>query len=420
MKKYTYASIVPLIGGESIGSAEALNGQLPEYVLSYSAFKNNDEHYINYLKETKDWSGEYIHIDKDKTYQPKSVDVVNTVCPCAGLSSLSNSSNANSAVNEWMYKTAEYVLGQISPTVFWGENAPRLYSHSGKVVLDKLYEIGKKHGYSLTLYYTESNLHGNPQKRPRTFYIYTKGERALKMPWYLETPYDINEIFSKESNPNDKMNIRPGSERLHDSPWYHYNLYRSGCKNALELNDYLSDSTNLIAHSDGGYGYDLNAVADWMQENGYEKTANRARAMQKKRDDGKGYWCHGITIAKGNRIPTLIGAMPYYIINPYTEEYITLRDSLRIMGMPDDFNLSGENPKSKTNHICQNVPVITARDMMKGIIAYLDNPDENSIESTLLKQNNKKRTIENVNVSFDNNTQTLDEFLYLHKETNLL
>ena len=39
----TYGSIVPLIGGESLGIQESLNGQQPEWVLSYKDFEANDE-----------------------------------------------------------------------------------------------------------------------------------------------------------------------------------------------------------------------------------------------------------------------------------------------------------------------------------------------------------------------------------------
>ena len=46
----TYGSIVPLIGGESLGIQESLKGQQPEWVLSYKDFEANDAHYINYLQ----------------------------------------------------------------------------------------------------------------------------------------------------------------------------------------------------------------------------------------------------------------------------------------------------------------------------------------------------------------------------------
>ena len=42
-----HATIIPLIGGETIAS-ENVFGSRPEYILSYSAFKDNEKHLINY------------------------------------------------------------------------------------------------------------------------------------------------------------------------------------------------------------------------------------------------------------------------------------------------------------------------------------------------------------------------------------
>ena len=116
-KQITYGSIVPLIGGESIGVSEALGKQHPEWVLSYSPFEKNDSHYINHLTK-QGWQGDYVKLDEDTKYKAKTVDVVNTVCPCAGLSSLSHSASSDNPANNWMYESAEDVLGNIKPKVF--------------------------------------------------------------------------------------------------------------------------------------------------------------------------------------------------------------------------------------------------------------------------------------------------------------
>jgi hypothetical protein len=131
--------------------------------------------------------------------------------------------------------------------------------------------------------------------------------------------------------------------------------------------------------------------------------------MQKKLDDNKGYWGHGVTMLKG-LIPSLIGAMPHCSINPLTGKYLTIRDCLRIMGMPDDFNLVGDSPLSKVNHICQNVPVGTAADMMTGILEYLNGECDFS-SSQYIKQSNKTGEYDS---QLPDNT-SLESFLYLHK-----
>lgn len=411
-----YASVIPLIGGENFGIMEALNGQLPEYVLSYSPFKNNDEHYINYIREKRGWKGDYVFLDEDPDYIAAKVDVVNTVCPCAGLSSFSTTSSVDSATNDWMYRTAEYVLGTIQPKVFWGENAPRLYGNTGKKVADRLHEIGKAHGYSLNLYFTESRLHGLSQKRPRTFYFFTKGDTAPIFPWFRKDEECVEDILKMPKRADDAMNIVTNDANPTVNPWVAYNMAMTGSKTIRELSEHFEKTTNLIVHADGGFGKTLPEVADWMDENGFGHTANRARAMQAKVNDGKGYWAHGVTMPKGNLIPAFIGAIPFWLINPFTEKYVTIRDGLRLMKMPEDFDLVGDKPLSKVNHICQNVPVTTARDMMLNVLEYLDGKVANG-DCSYIKQSNKNKTVVRVTLdeAYAANTAQLDEFFHLHK-----
>ena len=417
--KYTYASVVPLIGGESLGVMEAMNGQLPEYVLSYSPFANNDHHYIQYIRNTKGWTGDYVHLDEQPDYSAPKVDVVNSVCPCAGLSSLSVSSSADSAVNEWLYTTAEYVLDKIGPNVFWGENAPRLYSKMGKPVADKLFLIGQKYGYSLNLYYTESRLHGLCQKRGRTFYFFTKSTTAPIFEWYNVPGEPVENIFKQEYVEGDPMAVQCSTEDPADNAWAAYAMHKNGVGTIRELYDKIDATKNLITWSDRGMGDNLDVVADWMDANGFPKYASRARSMQLKINDGKGYWAHGITLAKGI-IPSLIGTLPHALINPFTQKYLTIRDCLRIMKMPEDFNLATDKPTSQINHICQNVPLTTARDMMLNVIKYLDGNVRWS-ESNYTKQSNKNKTVEYPSRALEpGNSHELDEFFSLQHKKNLL
>lgn len=412
--KTTYGTIVPLIGGENIGVMNAMGGQLPEWVLSYKPFTANDEHFVNYIR-SKGYSGEYTYLDEEgnENYVPKKVDVVNTVCPCAGLSSLNAHSNVNAGANDWMYLTANYVLGKVKPRVFWGENAPRLFTKAGSAVADKLAEIGKEHGYSLNLYYTESRLHGLSQKRPRTFYFFTDSETAPIFPWYRKPQESIEDILSQDPIKDDPMNITANQRSPYENPWLQYQLAATKTKTIAELQQTFASTQNLIVHSDGGYNKSLLDVADWMEENGYDKTGGRARAMQVKLDQGKGYWAHGITIPRGNEIPALIGALPHALLNPYTDNWITIRDCLRIMKMPDDFNLVGENARAKVNHICQNVPASTAEDMMKNVLLYLKGNVEFA-PTSLVRQNNKKQDVQTEDGNQVSNTLELDAFFHLH------
>ena len=94
-----HAGIIPLIGGEILASDEAY-GNKPEYLMSYGGFENNEKHLINYYKE-QGHDIPYHVVDGDnapKRY--KKVDVVSSVCPCAGLSSYHSSYGEDNPNNQ--------------------------------------------------------------------------------------------------------------------------------------------------------------------------------------------------------------------------------------------------------------------------------------------------------------------------------
>jgi hypothetical protein len=68
------------------------------------------------------------------------------------------------------------------------------------------------------------------------------------------------------------------------------------------------------------------------------------------------------TIVPKDFIGAFVGHYPSMLTHPDQDRYINYREALSIMGMPLDFELL--NPKKSANHICQNVPVRTARDMV--------------------------------------------------------
>ena len=75
-----HAAIIPLIGGEVLASDQVW-GNRPEYILSYSAFKDNESHLLNYYDNEIPY-----HVLDEGDSAPGRVDVVSSVCPCAGLS----------------------------------------------------------------------------------------------------------------------------------------------------------------------------------------------------------------------------------------------------------------------------------------------------------------------------------------------
>ena len=160
---YNFASIIPLIGGETI-AMEQVFGKRPDYIMSYSGFHANDSQLLNYYNHEVPY-----HVLDNYNGVLEDVDVVNSVCPCAGLSTLSPTASSDNHNNDWMIESSRFVLRTLGPKVLWGENSPHLAGNMGKPVVEKLRKLAEEFGYTFSLYRTASRLHGIGQVRQRSF-----------------------------------------------------------------------------------------------------------------------------------------------------------------------------------------------------------------------------------------------------------
>ena len=111
-----------------------------------------------------------------------------------------------------------------------------------------------------------------------------------------------------------------------------------------------------------------------------------------------------VTIPK-DYIGAFVGHMPLELTHPDEDRFLTIRECLSIMGLPNDFQLQGG--KKNINHICQNVPVTTASDMAGQVLKFVDGRLSNQlIEADFLIQCNKSR-----NISYKKSGLQLDEFM---------
>ena len=379
-----YASIVPLIGGETI-AMENVFGKRPEYILSYSDFKANDSQLLNYYNHTIP----YLLLDQGEL-APGRVDVVNTVCPCAGLSSLSPTSSGDSTTNDWMVKSAEYVLESIQPTVFWGENAPRLASKMGEPVVRQLREIGKRNGYVFSIYKTKSILHGLSQVRDRTFYFFWKGNQVPVFDYYKRNYVRIeDQIRSSATNEPDPMFEQVNNkQKPSDNPYYQYVLEEMhGGISHMEFFKQIDKTTNPLHYiEDRGVSY--KDVGVWMAERGHQKLAEKCNYMFDKLSAGGNIMRKMTEIGK-DHIGAFVGHFPHSLCHPDEDRYINTREALDIMKMPKDFILQGG--VRNLNMICQNVPVTTAMDMAENVKGFLGG-DLETIEAEFVLQDNKTQS----------------------------
>ena len=392
-----FASIVPLIGGETI-AMENVFGKRPEYILTFDGFQANEEHLLNYYNN----SVPYLNLSEGHSFTEK-VDVINTVCPCAGLSSLSPSASSDNAMNDWMYKSAEYILTEVQPKVFWGENAPRLASKMGEPVVKKLRKIGRENGYTFSIFQTKSILHGLGQVRDRTFYFFWKDDKVPLFDYILEKPKSIeDEILEVERKDDDPMSQILTNDRIpSEEPYYKYVLeVLEGGISHKEFQAKIEKTTNPMDYIEEHTNYKV--VAKWMRENGYDNVAAKCDRQYHKLKAGGNIMRKTTEIPK-DKIGAFVGHMPTCLTHPREDRYLTVREALSLMKLPNDFQLL--NPKRSLNHICQNVPVTTAEFAAKMVKKYLDKKLD-MIDTDFLIQDNRKKALK-----YEKNSLQLTDFM---------
>lgn len=394
-----YASIVPLIGGETIAMQNVANTK-PEYILSYSAFEANDRQLVEYYENKVP----YYHLDDGVQRDLPSVDVINTVCPCAGLSSLSPSASSTNRNNDWMLATARHVLGSLKPKVFWGENAPRLASKMGEPIVEELRRIAGQNGYTFSIYKTKSILHGLSQVRDRTFYFFWQGDKIPRLN-YIERKHERIEdtIRNVELHKDDPMNVLVNKNKPSDNPLYKYVLEEiEGGITHSQFQDKIIKSTGphdwIEAHTK------YNKVAEWMIDKGYENEARKCTRMYHKLKSGGNIMRKTTEIPK-DYIGAFVGHMPGSLTHPDEDRYLTIRECLAIMKLPGDFMLQGG--VKNLNMICQNVPVTTAQDMAEEVQAFVAGRlDNQMLDTQFAIQCNKTKSL-----NYEKSPVQLDQFM---------
>lgn len=383
-----HASIIPLIGGITLAQHE-VTGIPPEYLMTYTGFQANESHLLHYYKQKHGIELPYYFVDRGE-FPAKKVDVINTVCPCAGLSTLSTKFGEDNKNNQWMLKTTKFVLEEMKPRVFWGENAPGFAGKIGAPIREAMYKMARENGYTMTVYRTRSLLHATPQVRERSFYFFWKGDEVPVFQYY-DRPYKTiqDTITSVKSNfMNEPINAKKPSE----DPYYQYILeeIEGGIDHSEMMKRFISPetkSTDVYTYIEDR-GVDYKTVGKWMKRKKYEREVVKCEYKHDKLARGMNVMRRG-TILPSTRIEAFVGHLPTCIAHPTFDRYITYREAMTIMGLPQDYELL--EPKKSYNHICQNVPFETAKDMATEVMAVLDGKRE-MIRANKLFQYNAQRT----------------------------
>lgn len=380
-----YVGIIPLIGGMDLAHGEVV-GHRPEYLVSWTPFAGNDSHLVHHY----DYEVPYVVVDNGDQRPPGKVDVVHSTCPCAGLSTLSTKAGADNPLNEWMVTCAEYVMGEIGPQVYWGENAPALSTTMGTPIREKIRAIGKRHGYVMSCYKTRSLLHGVPQIRERTFYFFWKGDRVPLLEYYARPHQKIEDLIEGVTSNFQTELVKEGAAS--DDPFYSF--YLNGIRGGITHRDAMNEVTrsaqvfDLIEKSFSTPQEAYAKTGEWLREQGDERRAAFCDRTVAKINAGQGLMRRSLVLPK-DYMSAFVGHLPGATLHPSQDRHLSYRECMAIMGLPGNFELL--SPKKNLNHVCQNVPVGTASDMVTEVVAYLDGKRP-TVRADYVLQLNGKRT----------------------------
>ena len=390
-----WATMVPLIGGSAFGCYRA-TGTKPQYNMSYTPFGANESFFYRHWDDVPVF---LIDNDDDPLQEhTEQLGFVNSVCPCAGLSQLSTAkpgSDARAQQNKWMFESAEYVLGHVKPRVFWGENAPALFTNSGREVREGLREIGTKHGYSFSLYKTSTTFHGAPQYRDRTFYFFWDSEYAPIMNWYNRPMPSLEEFLEQIPSDATGQDEPTTKEDPTASLVRKYVLDKVGLTHS-EFVEYEGTKKNTkTSYWRWVEKYsDFNDVATWIEK--YHGTNNKDYKKVVKVADklkaGKNYMAPGPFFFH-NKANAMVGRTIGGTLHPTKERFLNVREVMHLMGMPHDFQFSPSEAGATLNMLAQNVPSYTASDMAAEVVKYLRGDLEFSEQTFLMQNNFKQKTI---------------------------
>lgn len=353
-----WGAMVPLIGGQLVGT-ENIVGAPPEAIASFSPFKGSDAY------ATSRWNVPY-HLVDEGGKLPSGLSLVVSVCPCAGLSMLSMAkpgSAARDEKNKWMFMSAEHVLGEARPDVYFGENAPGLFTNMGRDVAEKIEALGKKHGYGVSFLRMDAREHGNPQRRVRTFYFFWRGGTAPVME-SLGPPAKVSaaEYLAGMPRSADRA-CDPPTYDLASDPSYQYLRQRFGdrWREGSEPERRHSNALKLM-----GAHQLLRDFVTWAEARGvgghpYVRAAKRTA-------DGEGCFTYPLSFDKLGTYPAVIKKTAISLVHPSEDRCLNVREAAWLMGLPVDYVLP---PDRDYNIICQNVPRESAEYATRHAVAWL-------------------------------------------------
>jgi len=398
--------MIPLIGGSALGCSRA-TGNMPMFHLSYSPFSANESHLARHWPSVPTYRLDKTSFPAKDILAGGDIDFINSVCPCAGLSMLNTASKGPSGrggdaiQNQWMIKSAQFVLENIKPKVLWGENAPGLFLSLGQAMVPKLRNLGMQYGYSFSMVKTNTQLHGLPQQRMRTFYFFWRSPTVPLLNYIKKEAPPLIEYLRKipaEATFQDKF-VAEGKVSERFKP-YLYVLLKEGLTHK-EFAKKMAERHGVITISKYLDKYNLvDDCINWLKtyfpndkwsvnKGGNSRTHIQYLEHQKdKLSRGLGYWDDSPKFM-GEYFTAVITKNVVFAVHPEEDRFLNIRELMHLMGLPHDFQI--DNPKN-WNHVCQNVPLNTASDWAEEVLKFCRGEAEMT-NFSFLKQDNCSQKI---------------------------
>lgn len=412
-QRLTYTNFLPLIGPFH-WAAKAMGMECVQTV-SYPKMQGNEQHIKandpsapdpillpdNMLDDfTFDLSNMQ---EKIRENNIKKTDFVFALPPCSGFSMMSTTTASDSKANICMIEAIKYYIVSDSEVLLF-ENAPGLAGEKGQVFLrDYVYKMLEHNDlinkYKFTLFKTDTDQHGLPQHRPRTFMIMYKSDKHKKViNTEIITHKTIEKLFEDlpfEEDPStqhtylrsklgdeylDYINNSPKGKKVIEEVYktfegksdWRYDIITTLAKKILNheaIADWKFDTKTPQAINsehdseilDDAYPL-LNKSLTTLREKIYRK------GMFTFRDSGP--------ILFKDYTSALVGKNNWNLTRTFKDgrmRYLTFREKARLMGYPDSFKLV--DLEKNNNHICQNAPLTTVTSAIKWAIQILENKD---------------------------------------------
>lgn len=420
-KKLKWIAIQPLTGGMYLGAEEAI-GHPAECILSFKGLNDyklhkltgepvscgNEKYLTNYLKKHNRMPNYYIFKDKtmfgddviddvnlmtedgeNVSVDYSDIDLVVAVPVCSGLSTATIApSDTKNQKNCNMRFIAKYSLTNIKPKIFIMENAPALYTNTGAHMREYFNKLADETNYSVVYIKTDTQLHNNCQRRPRTFVMFVR-DRSLGTPdiifenkhidvvdYFKEIDKHLNNDHFIDGYEFSRTVLQFFKDKLGENWRDEFAKYKSGIEYIIACNLY----DEFIEYVDKNI----------TNEKLHKSFIHQVDHVRYKVSIGKGFYCDTPFILKGDHTPAAIFKTIPQMYHPTEDRFISYEEALSLMGMPYDFTME---PCWNSHAIGQNVPVKTARWITENAVNIINNWD-------------KERKFTNANIVYANNIKS--------------